>query len=151
MVDPVWRSRLLKDIVSESRFWDVEDLLRNMDDEMDRLEQGMEHMIWDMHERAITRCLKPLPVTPRFAVTDEDKHFTLSVHLPDVPQENMSVSVYKDRVEVLACSDDVVCRPYFVSVESRSPLDENSVSLKLSDSTLHVKVKKADKKRLKVK
>jgi hypothetical protein len=63
----------------------------------------------------------------------------------------MRVNALRDRVEVFACSDDAVCRPYFASVESHDQLDPDSVSLKLTDSTLHVKVKKAKKKRVKVK
>ena len=145
------RTKPLKDIVSESKFWNAEDLLRNLDEEMDRLEQGMEHMIWDIQERAVTRCLRPLPMTPKFGVKEGEKEFALSVDLPDVPQEHMRVNALKDRIEVFACTDDAVCRPYFVSVESHGQLDPDSVALKLTGMTLHVKVKKASKKRLKVK
>lgn len=151
MVDSIKRTKPLKDIVSESRYWDAEDLLRNLDEEMARLEQGMAHMVWDVRYKAVTRFAKPLPMTPKFQVKDGEKEFVLSVGLPDVPQEHMRVNVLKDRVEVFACTDEAVCRPYFVSVESREPLDPDSVSLKLSGATLHIKVKKAKKKRLNVK
>ncbi len=136
----------MKDIVRESQYWDAEDLLRNLDEEMQRLEQGLSHMVWP-----VTKCLRPLPMTPKIDVNDKENEFTVSVELPNVPQEHMRVNALRDRVEVFACSDDAVCRPYFASVESHDQLDPDSVSLKLTDSTLHVKVKKAKKKRVKVK
>jgi HSP20 family molecular chaperone IbpA len=151
MADSVKRAKPLKDIVRESRYWDAEDLLRNLDEEMERMEQGLCHMAWDQMERPVTRRLRPLPMTPKFEVDERGNEFTISVQLPNVPQENMKVNVLADRVEVLACSEDAICRPYFASVESHDRLDPDSVSLKLTDSTLHVKVKKAKKKRVKIK
>lgn len=145
------KHRHLRDIVEESQYWDAEDLLRNLDEEMQRLEQGMGHMIWDTDERLVTRCLRPLPMTPKFSIKESADDFTLEVDLPNVPEEHMHVNLDRDAVEVFACTDDTVCRPYYVSVESKGPLDPDSASLKLTGSTLHVKVRKAKKRRLTVK
>lgn len=73
------------------------------------------------------------------------------MELPDVPEENMRVRVDKNKVEVYGCSDETHCRPYYLGVESREVLDPDSVKMKLEGYSLQVKVKKSQKKRVKVK
>jgi HSP20 family molecular chaperone IbpA len=151
MVDRANKPRGLKEIVEESRFWDAEDLLRNLDAELARLERGMGHMVWGSDDKPVTRFLRPLPITPEFSVSDTGDELTLKIVLPNVPEEHMRVNVDKDSVEVFACSDDPICKPYYVRANSKASLDPESVRLRLSDSTLHIKVAKAKKKRLEVK
>lgn len=138
-------------MVEESRSWDAEDLLRNLDAELDRIERGIGHMVWGSDDKPVTMFLPPLPITPDFNISDTGDQLTLNVVLPNVPEEHMRVNVDKDSVEVFACTDDPICKPYYVKVNSKTSLDPESVSLKLSGSTLHVKVVKAKKKRLEVK
>ncbi len=151
MVDNVNKPRKLKEIVDESRFWVAEDLLRNLDAELDRIERGIGHMVWGSDDKLVTRLLPPLPITPDFNVSDTGDHLTLKVVLPNVPEEHMRVNVDKDGVEVFACSDDPICKPYYVRADSKAPLDPESVKLKLSGSTLHIKVAKVKKRTLEVK
>jgi HSP20 family molecular chaperone IbpA len=151
MVDSVNKPRGLKEMVEESRFWDAEDLLRNLDAELDRFERGIGHLVWGSDDKAVTMCLRPVPITPDFGVSDTGDELTLKVVLPNVPEEHMRVNVDKDGVEVFACSDDPICKPYYVRANSRTSLDPESVRLRLSDSILQVKVAKAKKKRLEVK
>jgi len=150
MADAAKRPRRLARIVEESQFWDAEFLLKNLDAEMDRFEQGISHMVWGLDDKPITRFLRPLPIAPKFSVSDNDREFTLKVVLPNVPEEHMRVNVDKESVEVFACSDDQVCKPYYVRVDAKGRLNPNSAKLKLSDSTLHIKVAKAKKKKIDV-
>ncbi len=145
------KPRRLSDIVAESQYWDAEDLLRNLDEELDRLEHGIGHMIWGIDEKPVTMCLRPLPITPRFKIDETSGEFKLVVQLPQVPEENVRLSVDKRSVEVFACSDHALCRPYYVSVDSRSPLDPNSANAEFRDHTYIVSVKKAQKRRVPVK
>jgi HSP20 family molecular chaperone IbpA len=151
MVDHAKKPRGLKEMVEESRSWDAEDLLRNLDAELDRIERGIGHMVWGSDDKPVTRFLPPLPITPDFSVSDTGDELTLKVVLPNVPEEHMRVNVDKDSIEVFACSDDPICKPYYVRANSKASLDPESVSLRLSASTLHIKVAKAKKKRLEVK
>lgn len=65
MADGDRRSRKLKDLVEDSRSWAASDLVRNLDEEMERAEQGFIHMIWGHDSKPVTRMLKPLPIAPR--------------------------------------------------------------------------------------
>ncbi|HEX9908342.1 MAG TPA: Hsp20/alpha crystallin family protein [Thermoplasmata archaeon] len=142
------RSKRLKDIADLSRQWDAEYMLGNYEEEMLRLEGGLDHMVWDVQERRVTACVKPLPITPRFEVEETEKEFVLKAKLPEISREDIRLRVNTSSVEVLACKNDVVCRPYYVEVESPSVLDPDSADAELSDGVLRVKVRKVRKKRL---
>ncbi len=150
MVDAVRKSRKLKDLVEESRHWDASDLIRNLDEEMERVEQGFVHMIWGIDDKPVTRMLRPLPMVPKFRTSESEEEMSLEVDLPNVPEENMRVNVDGSKVEVFGCTDEVQCRPYYLGVESREPLDPDSVKVRLRSYTLQIKVQKAPKKRVKV-
>jgi len=150
MADAAKKPRRLAKIVEESQFWDAEYLLKNLDAEVDRFERGIGHMVWGPDDKPITRFLRPLPIAPKFGASDTDREFTLKVVLPNVPEEHMRVNVDKESVEVFACSDEQVCKPYYVRVNSKGRLDPDSAQLKLSDSTLQIKVAKAKKKKINV-
>ncbi len=150
MADARRKQHRLKDIVESSQFWDVEDMLRNFDEEMQRLEQGIDHMIWDMEDRPVTMCLRPLPVTPRFEQDDSADSLSVKVFLPGFTREDVRLQVDKDGIEVLALRRDEFCRPYYVRLDAREVLDPESAHSELSEGVLEISVQKVKKKRLKV-
>ena len=145
------KDKHLKDIVEKSQFWDVEDLIRNFDREMAQLEQGLGHMVWDTEEHRVTTCLRPLPMTPSFQVSEDDKEFKLKVRLPGVPKEEIRLNIDSRSVELFACAGEAMCRPYYMSVDAGSELVPGSAEAKLSGEVFEVKVAKAKKKRLRIK
>ena len=150
MVDAVRRSRKLSDLVEDSRYWDASDLIRNLDEEMERAEEGFIHMIWGIDDKPVTRMLRPLPIAPKFRTSESDKEISLKVELPNVPEENMRVNVDRNKIEVFGCTDEVQCRPYYLGVESREVLDPDSLKMKLEGCSLEIKVLKSPKKRIMV-
>lgn len=150
MADNQRRPRSLQEMVEDSRYWDAHDLLRNFEEEIEKFEHGMGHMIWDLESRPVTRCLRPLPITPKFDVSETDEMFKLVVVLPDIPPEHVRLDVDPGSVEILACTDEELCRPYYVSVLSQGPLDTESAELEREGSTYTIHVKKAKKKRVKI-
>lgn len=150
MDDEFRRHRTLKELVEQSRFWDASDLLRNLDEEMDRLEHGFGHAAWDEANRPVSLCMRPLPTVPRFEISETRDRLTLKVHLPGVPTENLRVDVDKREVEVFACSDDPICKPYYVRVESRGTLDPESADVRRDGSWIEVKISKAKKRKLEI-
>jgi HSP20 family molecular chaperone IbpA len=143
-------ARRVKDIEELSRHWSPEDLMRNLDEEMSRLEHGLGHMIYDHEYRRVSVWLRPLPVTPSFDLKETDSEVTLSVKLPNVSKENVHVNVEKNSVELFACSDDAICRPHYLSVESYSVLDPDSTDARMVGDIVEVKVLKVRKKKVKV-
>ncbi len=142
--------RKLKDIEEMSRHWSPEDLIRNLDEEMSRVENGLGHMIYDHESVRVSAWLRPLPVTPSFDIEETESEMTLSVKLPNVPKDNVHVNVEKNSIEIFACSDDSICRPHFLSVESSSILDPDSTDAKMVGDVVEVKVRKVRKKKVKV-
>jgi HSP20 family molecular chaperone IbpA len=151
MADNVRKPRRLHEMVEDSRYWDAQDLLRNFEEEIERFEHGICHMVWDLESRPVTRCLRPLPITPRFDVSETDDVLRLVVELPEVPPEHVRLDVDTGSVEVLACADEELCRPFYVSVISQGPLDTESAELERVGSTYTIRVKKIKKKRVKIK
>jgi len=145
------KDKHLKDIVEKSRFWDVEDFIRNFDREMAQLEQGFGHMVWDMEEHCVTTHLRPLPMTPSFQISENNDEFRLVVKLPGVSKEDIRLNVDKNSVELLACARDAVCRSYYISVDAGGELVPESADAKLSGDVFEVSVGKTKKKRLKIK
>lgn len=137
-------------MVEESKQWDAEDLIRNIDAELERIEAGMGHQVWASDDQPVSRCVRLLPVTPRFKVKEAPDSFDVKVELPGVPEDLVRVRVDSGGIEVSAHTHDPVCRPYYVNIESRSTLDPDSTRIRHSDSTLEVEVKKVKKKRVNV-
>lgn len=150
MADHARKTRKIQDLVELSRYWHAEDMLRNLQEEMRRMEQGLSHMVWDAQMRRVTQCPNPLPVTPRFETHETDDELMVEVQLGKMPEDNISLRVTPDRVDVYARLDERVCRPYFLSVEVIGPLDPDSAGSKLRDGVLEVTVKKVKKVRVKV-
>jgi HSP20 family molecular chaperone IbpA len=150
MADVVRKSRKMKDLVEDSKYWVASDLIRNLDEEMERAEQGFIHMIWGIDDKPVTRMLRPLPIAPKFRTSETERELSLEVELPNVPEENMRVNVDKSKVEVFGCSDELQCRPYYLGVESREVLDPESVKVRLKGYSLEIKVQKSHKKRVTV-
>jgi HSP20 family molecular chaperone IbpA len=148
MADEVRRPRRLRDLVEDSRNWAVSDLIRNLDEEMERVEMGFTHMIWGIDDRPVTRILKPLPIAPRFKTSESEDELSLEVEMPNVPEDNMQVSVDRNKVEVFGCTEEAQCRPYYLGVESREVLDPDSLKMRLVGYSLEIKVKKRRKKRI---
>jgi len=144
-------ARKVKDIEEMSKHWSPEDLMRNLDEEISRLEQGLCHMIYDHDDHRVSAWLRPLPVTPSFALKETEDEIRLSVTLPNVSKENVRLNVDKKSIELFACSDDVVCRPHYLMIDSASLLDPDSTTAKMVGDLVEVRVLKARKKRLKVK
>ena len=151
MADAVRRSRRLKELVEDSRYWAASDLIRNLDEEMERAEQGFIHMIWGIDDKPVTRMLRPLPIVPKFRTSESEKEISLEVELPNVPEENMRVNVDRNKVEVFGCTDEAQCRPYYLGVESREILDTDSLKMRLIGYSLDIKVQKLKKKRVMMK
>lgn len=145
------KGRRLKDIADLSQFWDAEDLLRNFEQEVARLEQGLGHMVWDTEERRVTAWLSPLPLTPKFEAKESDKDITLKVQLPNVDKDRIKVGVDNESIEVFACPIDVACRPYYMSLDARGTIKPETASVKLSGDVLEVTVLKVKKKRVDIK
>jgi HSP20 family molecular chaperone IbpA len=135
-------------MVEDSRFWDAQDLLRNFEEEIEKFEHGMGHMVWDLESRPVTKCLRPLPITPKCDVFETDEALKLVVELPEVPPEHVRLDVDPGSVEVLACTDEQFCRPFYVSVTSQGPLDIESAEIERLGSTYTIRVKKVKKKRV---
>jgi len=140
----------LKEIVDKSRYWDVEDLLRNIDHEMQRMEQGLSHTIWDMNNRPVTQCPFPLPATPRFETSETDTEFKLKVRLPDVPKDKIELRIDSRSIEVYGGPPEKTSRPFYISVDSSSELDPQNVKTKHEEDALEVTVKKIKKTRVRV-
>jgi hypothetical protein len=140
----------LREIEELSKHWSPEDLIRNLDEEMSRLEHGFGHMIYDREFHRVSAWLRPLPVTPSFDIKESDIEIVLSVKLPNIRKENIHLSVEKNSIELLACSDDAVCRPLYLLVESLSMLDPDSADAKMVGDVIEVKVHKVRKKKVKV-
>lgn len=150
MVDQVRRPRRLKDIVEDSQRWQPEDLIRNVDEEMRLLDLGMCHIVLDANDHIVTKCPRPLPVVPRFRVNEDADGFALKVLLPNVSDEQVHVDVDKRGVEIFACSDDPVCRPYYVNLESKGSLDPESVEARRDGNWVEIRVKKAKKRKVEI-
>lgn len=142
------RSRKLREIAEMSRFWDAEDLIRNMELEVDRLERGLDHIIWDINNRPVTKWPRPMPITPRFEISSEGETFSLKVYLPNVPRENIRVNIDRDSVEVMACFDDIICRPYYLDFDAGCILRPDEAEAAFSEGLLEVRAPKAKKTRL---
>lgn len=151
MVDEIRKPKTLRELVEESRFWDASDLMRNFDEEFRRVELGLGHMAWDSMNRPVSICMRPLPTVPRFEVSETKEEFSLKVDLPGVPLENVHVEVDRRSVEVFACSDDLICKPYYIDVESQSTLNPDSVEAKREGQWLVIRVRKAKKQKVEVK
>lgn len=150
MADSFKKPKTLRELVEESRFWDAADLLRNFDEEMERIEHGLGHSAWDATSRPVSICMRPLPTVPRFEAFETKDDFSLRVFLPGVPTENVRIDVDSRSVEILACSDDSICKPYYVSVESQGYLDPGSAEARRDGQWLEVRVRKPKKRRLEV-
>ncbi len=150
MVDQIDKLKTLRELVEESRFWDASDLMRNFDEEFHRIELGLGHTAWDSMYRPVSMCMRPLPTVPRFETSETKDELSLRVVLPGVPPENVYVDVDKRSVEVFACSDDLICKPYYVSVESHSTLDPDSVEAKRDGQWLVINVRKAKRHRVEI-
>ncbi|MGQ9587861.1 MAG: Hsp20/alpha crystallin family protein [Thermoplasmata archaeon] len=125
-------------------------MLRNFDEEMQRLEQGIGHMIWDMEDRPVTMCLRPLPVTPRFECDDSPGRLSIKVFLPGFSKEDIHIQVDRDGIEVMAVKPDEFCRPCYVRLDARDVLDPESAHAELCHGVLEVSVQKVKKRRLEV-
>src|SRR4030067_2801870 len=123
MADQSRTQKTLKEMVEESPFWNAEDLIRNLDAELDRIEHGIGHMVWDDSNRPVTICLRLLPITPRFRVKESEGKFSIEVDLPNVSEDLVSVKVDKAGVEVSACTPDPVWRPCYVTSGRVAPMD----------------------------
>ncbi|MBN1678148.1 MAG: Hsp20/alpha crystallin family protein [Candidatus Thermoplasmatota archaeon] len=150
MADEITRARKLRELVEESRFWDASDLMRNFDEEFHRIEMGMGHTAWDSMYRPISICVRPLPTVPRFETSETKDEISLRVVLPGVPPGNVHIDVDRRSIEVSACSDDLICKPYYVSVESHNTLDPDSVEAKQEGRWLVIRVRKVKKRRVEI-
>lgn len=150
MVEKARRQHKLKDIVEMSRYWDAEDLLRNLDEEMRRLEQGMGHMIWDLEARPVTRCLNLLPVSPKYETIDSESEFRVKVRLPGVAKEDVNLQVHAGMIELYAPQEEKACRPFYMSIQTPRVLDPETTKTKLQRGVLEIAVRKMRKKRVNV-
>lgn len=152
MADLRSRSRRnIKDIVEESKYWDAEQLMQNLDDELERMEHGFSHVVFDMDDRLVTRYLRPMPMTPTFEEDSDEANMKVRVNLQGMHKDHIRVNVDKDSIEIIACSDDQICRPYYLSIESDGILEPETAKAEFNKSVLEVSVAKVKKRRLKVK
>jgi len=144
------RKRRARDLVEESRFWNAQDMLRNLEEEMERLERGLGHIIFDAEGKPVTRCVSPLPMTPKFEAKDEGETFRLKVNLPGVEKEDIRLFVERRSIEARAVSGQRICRPYYVIVDSPWDLDPENAEVKFEDGVLTVRAKRLKKTRVAV-
>lgn len=144
------KHRRIQDIVEQSRYWDAQDLLRNLEDEMRRLEQGLGHFIFDSEGRPMTICVSPLPLTPKFETRERPEEFILMVHLPDVEKEDVRLYVNRNSIEVRAVSGQKTCRPLYLGVYTPWSVDSERSKAEFDDGILTVRAKKLKKTRVKV-
>lgn len=145
------RKRRVHDIVEQSKYWNAEDLLRNLEDEMRRLEQGLGHVIFDSEGRPVTMCVSPLPMTPKFETKRDGDEFTVKAHLPGVEKDDLRLAVERDSIVVRGISGKKNCRPYYLSVDTPWSVDSESAQVKFEAGILTVKAKKLKKTRVPVK
>jgi len=146
----VEHKRRVQDLVEESRFWDVNDLIRNLEDEMQRLEQGLGQVIFDVEGRPVTICLSPLPFTPKFEESHEGGVFSLKVHLPDVDKDDIRLFVTRDAVDLRAISERRMCRPFLLSVKTPWNVDPEEAEAEFENGVLTVKAKRLRTTRVQV-
>jgi len=152
MADPRSRSRRsIKDIVEESKHWDAEELMQNLDEELERMEHGLSHVVFDMDDRLVTKFLRPMPVAPTFEEESDEANMKVRVSLPGMHKDHVRVNVDKDSIEVIACADDQICRPYYLSIEADGILEPGTANAEFNKGLLEVSVAKVKKRRLKVK
>lgn len=145
------KGRRLRDIREMSRFWDAEDLIRNFEQEMERFERGLGHMVWDAHEHRVTTWLRPLPVTPRFAIDESDSEVVLRVQLPNVDRDSVRVGVDERSLELFACSRDPACRPYYLSLDVHGSLKPETAEAKVTGELFELRVSKVRKRKVDIK
>lgn len=150
MADRAKRSRRVEDLVEMSLHLDSNDMLRNLQEEMRRMEDGLGHSVWDEQMRRVTQCPNPLPVTPKFEAHESEDELKVTVVLPHVPEDNISLSVTSSGLEVYARLDQRICKPYFLSVEATGILRPETAVSKVHNGALEVSVKKAKRIRVKV-
>jgi len=144
------KRKRIKEMSERSKNWDAEYFLKNFQEEMDRLERGMSHMVWDADDRRITACVRPLPITPKFEISETDEAFNVKVTLPGISKEDIKLNVDRDKIEIFACPDETTCKPFYVSFDPHAPLDPDSVEAKLEGGVLEVNAAKKKKTRLRV-
>ena len=151
MADLESRSRRsIKDIVEESKYWDAEELMQNLDEELERMERGFGHVVFDMDDRLVTKYLRPMPATPTFEEESDEANMKVRVNLPGMHKDHIRVNVDKDSIEIVACSEDHICRPYHLSVEADGVLEPETARAEFNKGVLEVSVAKVKKRRLKV-
>lgn len=150
MADREKKARRVEELVELSRHLDADDMLRNLQEEMRRMEEGLGHTIWDAEMRRVTQCPNPLPVTPKFETLESDDELKVKVRLPRVPEDNIILNVTPSGLEVYAKLDERICKPYFLSVEVAGTLKPETAVSRVLDGTLEVSVKKAKRVRVKV-
>lgn len=146
MADRKCVHRHVRSLVDESRLWDAEFLLRNMEEEMDRFERGIAHVLWGPDDRTVTRVMRPLAVAPDFETISDERGYVLRVRLPGVAKENVSVGLDEREVEVLGSSDDPSCRPYYLRVSLERSLDVLSAEASMRGDVLEVRIPKLRKR-----
>jgi HSP20 family molecular chaperone IbpA len=145
------RKRRIQDLVEDSRYWNTEDLMKNLEDEMHRLEQGLGQVMFDSEGRSITMCVSPLPLTPKFETEEEADTLVVKIHLPSIEKEDIRLYVNRGSVEVRAVSGKKMCRPYYLSVDTPWDVDEEGAEVKFENGLLTVKAKRLKKVRVPVK
>ena len=150
MVSRTRKPQRIKEIAEDSQYWEAADLLKNLDDEMDRMEKGMSHVIFDLECHPVTRCLRPLPITPRFKIDESAERFEIRVELPSISKEELHLDVDRNSVAVLADPHDPMYRPYYLRVDSKGPLAADDTLAEFSEGVLKIVVPKLKKARIKV-
>jgi len=145
------RRRRVQDLVEESKHWEADDLIRNFEVEMQRLEKGLGHMIFNSEDKPISMCVSPLPLTPKFETKKEMDEFDIKVHLPNVEKEDIRLYVNRDSVEVRAVSGKKISRPFHLSVETPWSVDSDDAQVEFKNGILTVKARRLKKIRVPVK
>ncbi len=144
------RKSRVRDLVEDSRYWDAEDLLKNLEEEMQRLERGLGQVMFDSEGRPITKCVTPLPLTPKSETKEEGDAFVLKVDLPGVDKEDILLYVNREAIEVRAVSGESICRPYYISVDTPWSVHADEAEVKFENRLLTVKAKRLKKTRVPV-
>jgi HSP20 family molecular chaperone IbpA len=146
MHDTHSRHKRIRELVEESSLWDMDFMMRNLQQEFDRLERGMNHLVFGLDDKPVTRIPRPIPLTPRFDAEESSSEFKLRVYLPGVAEDSVSVRIDKFGVEISACSEESYCRPFYLDTLSRDPLDPDSAQATFKDAILEIQVAKVKKR-----
>ena len=141
------------------------DMLRNLKAELDNMERGMGHHIWDEKRRRRPLALNITFGTPHYDIFDEGDNLKIVVEIPGGSKEDIDLDMAEDHFEIKARTRYHKCveNAFSVRCEEREgefgrkvdlpiPVDPNGARASFKNDVLEIEVpkKQVDKKRTKI-